>query len=221
MTAHSDLDSAVAAYQGGAFEYLPKPFDIDQAVDLVRRAAQQRTRAEEAGAEARRIPEMLGQAPAMQEVFRAIGRLSRSSMTVLITGESGTGKELVARALHRHSPRAQQGVHRAQHIRVHRGPARVRAVRSREGLVHRRRSVAARALRAGRWRHAVPRRNRRHVAAAADAAAARAGGRRVLSRRRADPGARRRARDRGDAPGSRRARASRTCSAKTCCIAST
>ena len=106
MTAHSDLDSAVAAYQGGAFEYLPKPFDIDQAVDLVRRAAQQKTRPEEISTDARRIPEMLGQAPAMQEVFRAIGRLSRSSMTVLITGESGTGKELVARALHRHSPRA-------------------------------------------------------------------------------------------------------------------
>jgi two-component system nitrogen regulation response regulator GlnG len=106
MTAHSDLDSAVAAYQGGAFEYLPKPFDIDQAVDLVRRAAQQRLPATEPAPEARRIPEMLGQAPAMQEVFRAIGRLSRSSMAVLITGESGTGKELVARALHRHSPRA-------------------------------------------------------------------------------------------------------------------
>jgi two-component system, NtrC family, nitrogen regulation response regulator GlnG len=106
MTAHSDLDSAVAAYQGGAFEYLPKPFDIDQAVDLVRRAAQQRTAVPEPASEAKRIPEMLGQAPAMQEVFRAIGRLSRSSMTVLITGESGTGKELVARALHRHSPRA-------------------------------------------------------------------------------------------------------------------
>jgi two-component system nitrogen regulation response regulator GlnG len=106
MTAHSDLDSAVASYKGGAFEYLPKPFDIDQAVDLVRRAAQQQTRTEEPAPESRGIPEMLGQAPAMQEVFRAIGRLSRSSMTVLITGESGTGKELVARALHRHSPRA-------------------------------------------------------------------------------------------------------------------
>ena len=106
MTAHSDLDSAVAAYQGGAFEYLPKPFDIDQAVDLVRRAAQQKERGEEVVVDSRRIPEMLGQASAMQEVFRAIGRLSRSSMTVLITGESGTGKELVARALHRHSPRA-------------------------------------------------------------------------------------------------------------------
>jgi len=106
MTAHSDLDSAVAAYQGGAFEYLPKPFDIDQAVDLVRRAATQTVRTQDTAMESRRIPEMLGHAPAMQEVFRAIGRLSRSSMTVLITGESGTGKELVARALHRHSPRA-------------------------------------------------------------------------------------------------------------------
>jgi two-component system nitrogen regulation response regulator GlnG len=105
MTAHSDLDAAVAAYQGGAFEYLPKPFDIDEAVALVRRAAQQSTTAG-SSAEAGGIPELLGQAPAMQEVFRAIGRLSRSSMTVLITGESGTGKELVARALHRHSPRA-------------------------------------------------------------------------------------------------------------------
>jgi two-component system nitrogen regulation response regulator GlnG len=106
MTAHSDLESAVAAYQGGAFEYLPKPFDIDQAIELVRRAAVQSHRSETSASESRRIPEMLGHAPAMQEVFRAIGRLSRSSMTVLITGESGTGKELVARALHRHSPRA-------------------------------------------------------------------------------------------------------------------
>ena len=106
MTAHSDLESAVAAYQGGAFEYLPKPFDIDQAVELVRRAAAQSHRSSASTVESRRIPEMLGHAPAMQEVFRAIGRLSRSSMTVLITGESGTGKELVARALHRHSPRA-------------------------------------------------------------------------------------------------------------------
>ena len=106
MTAHSDLDSAVAAYKGGAFEYLPKPFDIDQAIELVRRAATQGVRSETTASESRRIPEMLGHAASMQEVFRAIGRLSRSSMTVLITGESGTGKELVARALHRHSPRA-------------------------------------------------------------------------------------------------------------------
>jgi two-component system nitrogen regulation response regulator GlnG len=105
MTAFSDLDSAVAAYQGGAFEYLPKPFDIDTAVDLVRRAA---SRAEGPGpaGPAERIPELIGSAPAMQEVFRAVGRLARSSLTVLVTGESGTGKELVARALHRHSPRA-------------------------------------------------------------------------------------------------------------------
>jgi len=105
MTAHSDLDHAVAAYRGGAFEYLPKPFDIDEAVALVRRAATQgaSVRAENGGPA---IPEILGQAPAMQEVFRAIGRLSRSSLSVLVIGESGTGKELVARALHRHSPRA-------------------------------------------------------------------------------------------------------------------
>jgi two-component system nitrogen regulation response regulator GlnG len=106
MTAHSDLDAAVAAYQGGAFEYLPKPFDIDKAVDLVRRAAQQSIVSIDVEAARRSIPELLGQAAAMQQVFRAIGRLSRSSMTVLITGESGTGKELVARALHRHSPRS-------------------------------------------------------------------------------------------------------------------
>ncbi len=105
MTAHSDLESAVAAYQGGAFEYLPKPFDIDEAVGLVRRAAAQAALATPGGARAR-FPEIFGQAPAMQDVFRAIGRLARSSMTVLISGETGTGKELVARALHRHSPRA-------------------------------------------------------------------------------------------------------------------
>ena len=105
MTAHSDLESAVAAYQGGAFEYLPKPFDIDEAVALVRRAAAQAALAAPGG-DRGRFPEIFGQAPAMQDVFRAIGRLARSSLTVLISGETGTGKELVARALHRHSPRA-------------------------------------------------------------------------------------------------------------------
>ncbi|RQS74007.1 nitrogen regulation protein NR(I) [Burkholderia sp. Bp8963] len=107
MTAFSDLDSAVAAFQGGAFEYLAKPFDVDKAVELIRRAVEESLRggapADDRIAEA---PEMLGQAPAMQDMFRAIGRLSHSAATVLITGESGTGKELVARALHRHSPRA-------------------------------------------------------------------------------------------------------------------
>src|SRR6187551_1804674 len=106
MTAHSDLPSAVSAYEGGAFEYLPKPFDIDQAVELVRRAGQTARRGDETPAQTPEIPELLGKAPAMQQVFRAIGRLSRSSVAVLITGESGTGKELVARALHEHSPRA-------------------------------------------------------------------------------------------------------------------
>jgi two-component system nitrogen regulation response regulator GlnG len=108
MTAYSDLDSAVAAFQGGAYEYLPKPFDIDQAVELIRRALDESRREAEAAEPLAATPEILGQAPAMQEVFRAIGRLSQSSATVLITGESGTGKELVARALHRHSARAQQ-----------------------------------------------------------------------------------------------------------------
>jgi two-component system nitrogen regulation response regulator GlnG len=107
MTAHSDLESAVASYRGGAFEYLPKPFDMDEAVRLTRRAIEHRRRQRPAreGIE-EQLPEIIGEAPAMQEVFRAIGRLSRSNITVLINGESGTGKELVARALHRHSPRA-------------------------------------------------------------------------------------------------------------------
>jgi two-component system nitrogen regulation response regulator GlnG len=106
MTAYSDLESAVAAFQGGAYEYLPKPFDVDQAVDLIRRALDESQRDAAAAEPLAEAPEILGQAPAMQEVFRAIGRLSQSSATVLITGESGTGKELVARALHRHSARA-------------------------------------------------------------------------------------------------------------------
>ncbi len=106
MTAYSDLESAVAAFQGGAFEYLPKPFDVDQAVELIRRAVDESMHQSGASEEVSLVPEILGQAPAMQEVFRAIGRLALSHATVLITGESGSGKELVARALHRHSPRA-------------------------------------------------------------------------------------------------------------------
>ena len=109
MTAFSDLDSAVSAFQNGAFEYLPKPFDLPKAVELIRRAVDESQR-EQAQSELQDAsPEMLGQAPAMQDVFRAIGRLSQSNVTVLITGESGSGKELVARALHKHSPRGDAG----------------------------------------------------------------------------------------------------------------
>jgi two-component system nitrogen regulation response regulator GlnG len=106
VTAYSDLDSAVSAYRGGAFEYLPKPFDVDQAVELVRRASRAARASPALRTERAREAPLLGRASSMQDVFRAIGRLSRSSMTVLITGESGTGKELIAAALHRHSPRA-------------------------------------------------------------------------------------------------------------------
>jgi two-component system, NtrC family, nitrogen regulation response regulator GlnG len=106
MTAFSDLDSAVASFQGGAFEYLPKPFDVAKAVELIRRAVDESQRESAIVESSAATPEMLGQAPAMQDVFRAIGRLSQSHVTVLITGESGSGKELVASALHRHSPRA-------------------------------------------------------------------------------------------------------------------
>jgi two-component system nitrogen regulation response regulator GlnG len=107
MTAYADLGSTVSAYESGAFEYLAKPFDIDHAVDLVKRAAQASARAGEGGVpELPAMPELLGHAPAMQQVFRAIGRLARSSVNVVVTGESGTGKELVARALHEHSPRS-------------------------------------------------------------------------------------------------------------------
>jgi two-component system nitrogen regulation response regulator GlnG len=108
ITAFSDLDSAVAAFQGGAFEYLAKPFDIDKAVELIRRALEESLRETSVEHVSAETPEILGQAPAMQDVFRAIGRLSQSNVTVLITGESGSGKELVARALHKHSPRASQ-----------------------------------------------------------------------------------------------------------------
>ena len=105
MTAFSDLDSAVSAFQVGAFDYLPKPFDLTKAVELIRRAVEESQREEVAEERMAVAPEMLGQAPAMQDVFRAIGRLSQSMVTVMITGESGSGKELVARALHKHSPR--------------------------------------------------------------------------------------------------------------------
>ena len=109
MTAFSDLDSAVSSYQGGAFEYLPKPFDIGKAIELIERAIAESTADEQTSEVLPLDAEIIGQAPAMQEVFRAIGKLSQSNVTVLLTGESGSGKEVVARALHHHSPRAKSG----------------------------------------------------------------------------------------------------------------
>ena len=178
----------VSAFQGGAFEYLPKPFDLPKAVELIRRAVEESLREEVAErAHGAQAPEMLGQAPAMQDVFRAIGRLSQSNVTVLITGESGSGKELVARRAAQAQPARERPVRRDQHRGDPEGPARVRAVRPRARRLHRRADDAARPLRAGRRRHAVPRRDRRHAVRPADAPAARAVRRPVLSRRRPQP----------------------------------
>ena len=173
MTAYSDLDSAVSAFQGGAFEYLPKPFDLIKAVELIRRAVAESQR--EAVAEERmgEMPEMLGQAPAMQDVFRAIGRLSQSQVTVLITGESGSGKELVARALHKHSARANGpfvAINTAaipkdlleSELFGHERGAFTGAISTQPG-VHRRANPAPGPLRAGRRRHPVSGRDRRHA----------------------------------------------------------
>jgi two-component system nitrogen regulation response regulator GlnG len=137
MTAYSDLESAVSAFQGGAFEYLPKPFDVDQALELIRRAIGESMHQNGAPNEVGLTPEILGQAPAMQEVFRAIGRLSQSSATVLITGESGSGKELVARAVHRHSPRADKPFIAINTAAIPSRPARVRVVRPRTWRLYR------------------------------------------------------------------------------------
>ena len=134
MTAHSDLDSAISAYQSGAFEYLPKPFDVDEALAIVKRAIA--AAAELAGDEPEDSidertmqQEIIGQAPAMQEVFRAIGRLANSNVSVLIRGASGSGKELVAQALHRHSPRAQGTFVALNMAAIPQGACRVGALR--------------------------------------------------------------------------------------------
>ena len=203
MTAYSDLESAVAAFQGGAFEYLPKPFDVDQRVELIRRAMEESLRQARNAEVAEATPEILGQAPAMQEVFRAIGRLSQSNATVLITGESGTGKELVARALHRHSPRA------ARPFIAINTAAIPKDLLESELFGHERGAfTGAQSMRRGRFEQAeggtlfldeigdMP-------SGPADPAAARACGRRVLPRRRAPADQGQRARDRGHPPGSR------------------
>ena len=221
MTAYSDLDSAVAAFQGGAFDYLPKPFDVPKAVELIRRAVDESLREAVADSAAAEVPEMLGQAPAMQDVFRAIGRLSQSAATVLITGESGSGKELVARALHRHSPRAAGPFVAINTAAIPKDLLESELFGHERGAFTGAQSDAPRPLRAGRRRHAVSRRDRRHAVRPADAAAARARRRPVLPRRRPQPDAQQRARDRRDAPEPRRAGQARACSARTCSTAST
>lgn len=107
MTAYSDVESAVASFKGGAFEYLAKPFDVVKAVEVIDRARKASAeRSSTVGTKVVHDPfALIGQAESMQEIFRAIGRLSQSSVTVLITGESGTGKEVVARSIWQHSPR--------------------------------------------------------------------------------------------------------------------
>lgn len=157
MTAHSDLDSAVASYQGGAFEYLPKPFDVDEAVALVKRAVRHRAEARGGPVEESNEPpaEIIGEAPAMQEVFRAIGRLSHSNVTVLINGQSGTGKELVAHALHRHSVRREKAFVALNMAAIPKDPDRVGTVRPRKRRLHRRQQPAYRPLRAGQRWHPV------------------------------------------------------------------
>ncbi len=201
MTAHSDLDAAVAAYQGGAFEYLPKPFDIDKAVDLVRRAAQQATVSIDVEAARRSIPELAGPGSG-----HAAG-VPRRGPVVPVQHDGAHHRRIRHRQGTRGArtappqPALQQGLRRTQYRRLHRRPARIGIIRPREGCIHRRRYASARTLRAGRRRHAVPRRNRRHVSGAADAVAAGAGGGRILSGGRTDAGESGRARHRRDPPG--------------------
>ena len=223
MTAFADLDSTVSAFQGGAFDYLAKPFDVNEAVALIQRAMQESSQQDEAapGQDETQNNErwMMTQSSstAMQEVFRAIGRLAQSKVTVLITGESGTGKELVARALHGHGVRA-GGLRRAERRGDSARPAGGRAVRPRTRRLHRRQHAAPRSLRGSARRHAVPGRDRRHADRAADPPVARAGRRQLLPRGRRPAGARGRASSRP--PTSRWSSGwSRACSARICSTA--
>ena len=167
MTAHSDLDSAVSSYSRGAFEYLTEALRYRRSpIAMTNRALEHaREQSEESDAMPRSLSnqEIIGEAPAMQEVFRAIGRLSQSNISVLINGESGTGKELVARALHQHSPAQRKDLRAPERGGDTEGANRVGTVRAREGRVHRSDVAAHRALRAGRWRHPVSGRDRRHA----------------------------------------------------------
>ncbi len=204
MSAFTDVASTAAAYRNGAFDYLPKPFDLDQAVSAVQRALAQAPSAPVAPPVHSGESELIGAAPAMREVFRSIGRIAGERSQ---RADHGPDR-------HRQGARRARGastqqsfgssVRRAEHGRDSGGAARVRTVRPRGRRVHRRTQAQPGSFRAGARRHAVPRRDRRHAAVAADAAAARARRERVLSRRRARTDPRRRARRRGHAPGPRR-----------------
>jgi two-component system, NtrC family, nitrogen regulation response regulator GlnG len=157
MTAQSDLESAISAFGAGAFEYLPKPFDLNELITLVYKAVGQVESADSGEDPVRETPELLGEAPAMQSVFRAIGRLSRSDMSVLITGESGTGKELIARALHRHSPRAGRPLIALNTAAIPADLLESELFGHEKRCFYRRRPITPWPIRAGQWRHAVSR----------------------------------------------------------------
>ena len=203
MSAQNTLMTAVKAAERGAFEYLPKPFDLKELVNVVERAlsapqpiALNGHAAAEDADEEEQLP-LIGRSPAMQEIYRVLARLMGTDLTVMITGESGTGKELVARALHDYGKRRSGPVRRDQHGGDPARADRERAVRPREGRLHRRHDALDRPVRAGRRRHPVPGRDRRHAAGSADPAAARAAGRRVHDGRRPHP-------DQGGCPDHRR-----------------
>ena len=223
MSAQNTLMTAIKASERGAYDYLPKPFDLKELIAIVGRALTEpkaRQAARAAADEAEAMP-LVGRSAAMQDIYRVLARLMQTDLTVMITGESGTGKELVARALHDYGKRRQGAVRRHQHGGDPARPDRIRAVRPREGRLHRRQCALGRPLRAGRGRHALPRRDRRHADGGADAAAARAAAGRIHDGRR--PHRRSRPTSASSPPPTRTcaSSSSRACSARICSSAST
>ena len=215
MSAQNTFMTAIKASERGAYDYLPKPFDLKELVAIVGRAmAEPRQKEAPQGEELDAMP-LIGRSPAMQEIYRTLARLMQTDLTVMISGESGTGKELVARALHDYGKRKSGPLRRHQHGRHPAGPHRIRAVRPREGGLHRRQHALGRPVRAGRGRHAVPGRDRRHADGSADAAVARASAGRIHHRAAGAP--RSRPTSGSSRPPTRTcaSRSSRACSART------